>query len=186
MQNKMSIKAMIIAGLQVLGFIFYLVPTVSLSMSVSIFGQSISESESRGVISILNDYGMGFFGIMALIIALLAIAIPVVMNFVPAIANNETVKQYKKVLNVIGLAAPALELVCLFMAWGRTIGDASDAGAILGITPDVGFTFGGVMLMLIAVAAIVLILVDTFNVKIPGVDKVVNKLDDLGNKTDAE
>lgn len=183
MQNKMSIKAMIIAGLQVLGFIFFFIPAVSMSISMGGFG---SISESRGIISILNDYGMGFFGIMTVIIALLAIAIPVVMNFVPAIANNETVKQYKKVLNIIGLAAPALELVCLFMAWGRTVGDASDAGALIGIKPDVGFTFCGVMLMLIAVAAVVIILVDTFNVKIPGVDKVVNKLDDLGDKTDAE
>ena len=128
----------------------------------------------------LGAYGMGFFSVMTLIIALLAISIPVVMNFVPAIANNETVKQYKKVLNIIGLAAPVLELVCLFMAWGRMIGDKYFMGA------NVGFTFCGVMLMLIAVAAIVLILVDTFNVKIPGVDKVVNKLDDLGDKTDAE
>ncbi len=176
MQNKMSIKAMIIAGLQLLGFIFFLVPTVSASISMGGFG-SVSSSET--IMFTLGEYGMGFFSAMTLIIALLAIAIPVVLAFVPAIANNETVKQYKKVLNIIGLAAPVLELVCLFMAWGRMIGDAH--GVI-----DIGFTFGGVMLMLIAVAAIVLILVDTFKVKIPGVDKVVNKLDDLGDKKDAE
>ena len=172
MQNKMSIKAMIIAGLQVLGFIFFLVPTVSSSAVIITFDFSIMDR--------LGAYGMGFFSVMTLIIALLAIAIPVVMNFVPAVANNETVKQYKKVLNIIGLAAPVLELVCLFMAWGRLMGDPFYGAG------NVGFTFCGVMLMLITVAAVVIILVDTFKVKIPGVDKVVNKLDDLGDKTDAE